>query len=86
MFILQQNNVKTKREDVTKQGSCKLLWRKLRLLGGLLLVFIQVFLRGGGWELEGGLRVGAYLILSTRWMELGGGGRLFKAGRLFEVN
>ena len=30
--------------------------------------------------------MGAYLILSTRWMELGGGGRLFKAGRLFEVN
>ena len=30
-----------------------------------------------------GVRVGAYLILSVRW---GGGGRLFKAGHLFEVN
>ena len=47
--------VKTKREDVTRQGSCKLLRRKLRLLGSLLLVLIQVFLQGGGgWELEGG--------------------------------
>ena len=32
MFILQQNNKKliTKHEEVTKQGFCKTLWRKLR--------------------------------------------------------
>ena len=30
-----------------------------------------------------GLRVDAYLILSVRWMGWGGGGRLFKAGRLW---
>ena len=51
-----------KREDVTKQGSCKILWRKLRLRGSLLLVLIQFWGGWGGggrlfefkWEWEGG--------------------------------
>ena len=45
-----------KREDVTKPGFCKILWRKLRLRRSLLLVLIQFFLaeagrvgRGNGW-------------------------------------
>ena len=54
----------TKREDVTRQGSCKILCRKLRLRGSLLLVLIQFGGGGGGggggrllefkWEWEGG--------------------------------
>ena len=45
--------VTTKREDVKKQGFCKILWRKLRLRWSLLLVLIQ-FLggvrgKGVGW-------------------------------------
>ena len=51
----------TKREEVTKQGFCKILWRKLR---PLLLEFIHSSGCGGGerlfeydWEEEG---VGAY--------------------------
>ena len=44
----------TKREDVTKPGFCKILWRKLGLRRSLLLVLIQFFLAegggGGGWE------------------------------------
>ena len=47
----------TKREDVTKQGFCKILWRKLCLLGSLLLELIQenlLNLGGGGWEWESG--------------------------------
>ena len=54
----------TKREDVTKQGSCKILWRKLRLRGSLLLLFIQF---GGG----GGVLVVAYLSLSGSGREVG---------------
>ena len=53
----------TKRE-VTKQGFCKILWRKLRPPGSLLLEFIHSIGWGGGerlfefdWEEEG---VGAY--------------------------
>ena len=64
----------TKREDVTKQGSCKILWRKLRLRGSLLLLFIQF----GG---RGGVLVVAYLSLSGSGREVGWGGRLFEAGR-----
>ena len=49
----------TKREDVTKQGFCKILRRKLRLRGSLLLILIQFF---GGWEGKlGGIGMGAYL-------------------------
>ena len=54
----------TKREEVTKQGFCKILWRKLRPRGSLLLEFIHSSGWGGGerlfefdWEEEG---VGAY--------------------------
>ena len=48
--------VKSKREDITKQGSCKILRRKLHLRGSLLsvLVLIQFF---EGWDGGG---VGAY--------------------------
>ena len=80
MFILQQKNkfiVKTKCKDVTKQGFCKILWRKLRLRGSLLLVLIQFWggVRGkgvgwGGRLFEAGrlltfsaFRMGAY----SRW-------------------
>ena len=38
----------TKLEDVTKQGFCKILCRKLRLRGSLLLVLIHFFIRLGG--------------------------------------
>ena len=65
MFILQQNNklmLITKRKEVAKQG--KILWRKLRPRGSLLLEFIHSSGRGGGerlfefdWEKKG---VGAY--------------------------
>ena len=54
----------TKREEVTKQGFCKILWRKLRPWESLLLKFIHSSGWGGGellfefdWEEEG---VGAY--------------------------
>ena len=66
MFTLQQNNKKliTKREEVTNQGFCKILGRKLRPRGSLLLEFIHSFGWVGGerlfefdWEEE---RVGAY--------------------------
>ena len=66
----------TTREDVTKQGSCKLLSQKLCLRGSLLLEIIQVFFGGGGGEREGELRVGAYLSLSVGGRRWGGGGRL----------
>ena len=53
-----------KHEEVTKQGFCKILWRKLRPRGSLLLEFIHSSGWGGGerlfefdWEEEG---VGAY--------------------------
>ena len=35
----------TQREEVTKQGFCKILWRKLRPRGWLLLEFIY----SSGW-------------------------------------
>ena len=54
----------TEGEEVTKQGFCKILWRKLRPWGSLLLEFIHSSRWGGGerlfdfdWEEEG---VGAY--------------------------
>ena len=54
----------TKREEVTKQDFCKILWRKLRPRESLLLEFIYSSGWGGGerlfefdWEEEG---VGAY--------------------------
>ena len=48
----------TKLEDVTKQGFCKNLSRKLRLRGSLLSVRNQFFF---GWEVKwGGVGLGAY--------------------------
>ena len=67
-----------KREEVTKQGFCKILWRKLGHRGSLLLEFIRslgllnLFTQVGG--------VGWALIWV--WLGGGGGGRLFEAGRL----
>ena len=59
----------TKREDVTKQGSCKILWRKLHLRESLLLVLVLIQFLGGG--------VGVVAYPSLGW-----GGGLFEAGRL----
>ena len=53
----------TKLENVTRQGSCKILRRKLRLRGSLLLVLIQLF-----W---GGVGLVAYLSLSGSGREVG---------------
>ena len=54
----------TKREEVTKQGFCKIFWKKIHPRGSLLLEFINSSGWGGGerlfefdWEEEG---VGAY--------------------------
>ena len=67
----------TKREDVTRQGFCKILWRKLRLRGSLLLIVLQFL---GGGRRKG---IGAYLSLSGSGREAGwGGGCLFNAVRL----
>ena len=65
----------TKREEVTKEGFCKILWRKLRPQGSLLLEFIH--LSGWGehlfefdWEEEGVnaySRLGAYQRAYSRW-------------------
>ena len=62
--------VATKSEDVTKQGFCKILWRKLRLREGLLLSYWSLCGRewgGGGCLFEAGrlltfsaFRMGAY--------------------------
>ena len=40
----------------------------------------------GGGSRKGGLRVGAYLILSVRGRGWGGGGRLFEAGRILTLS
>ena len=57
LFCNKTINSKTKREDVTKQGFCKILWRKLRLRGSFLLVLIQFL---GGVRETGRVEVGAY--------------------------
>ena len=62
-----------KREDVTKQGFCKILSRKLRLRGSLLLELIQF--------LGDGLGVNALLSLSgirreVAWAGVGAYSRL----------
>ena len=74
-----------KREDVTKQGFCKILWRKLRPRGTLLLEFIHSSGWGGGerlfefdWEEEG---VGAY----SRWALIRGWA-LIRINTLFKPN
>ena len=60
----------TKREDVTMQGFCKILLRKLRLWGSLLLILIHFFFRGGR-----GKGVGRALI--WYWVGRRRGGRLW---------
>ena len=40
-FATKQWMIITKREELTKQGFCKILWRKLRHQGNLSLVLIQ---------------------------------------------
>ena len=59
-FATKQQVLITKREEVTKQGFCKILWRKLCPRGSLLLEFIHSSEWGGGehlfefdWEEEG---------------------------------
>ena len=52
--------VTTKRKDVTKQGSCKILSRKLHLRESLLLVLVLIQFLGGG------VGVVAYLSLSGK--------------------
>ena len=61
----------TKREEVTKQGFCKILWRKLRSQGSLVLeLFYSFKWLEWGWA------------LIWVWLGWGGGGRLFEAGSL----
>ena len=53
----------TKREEVTRQGFCKILRRKLRPRGSLLLEFIHSSGWGGGerlFEFDWDKGVGAY--------------------------
>ena len=52
-----------KREDVIKQGFCKILRGKLSFRGSLLLVLIQFW---GGVGRGKGVGMGAYLSLSGR--------------------
>ena len=66
----------TKREDVTKQGFRKTLWRKLRLRASLLLVFIPF---GGVVGVRGCAPISVWVGVGGGW---GRGGRLFEAGRL----
>ena len=75
MFILQQTN-SNKREDVTKQGFCKILRRKLRHRGRFFFSTYSIFFMvsgkrewdGGGHVCEAGclltssaFRMGTYL-------------------------
>ena len=66
LFRNKTINSKTKREDVTKQGFCKILWRKLRLPGSLLLVprailwLLLVLIQCLGSARGKGVGVGAY--------------------------
>ena len=69
----------TNREEVTKQGLCKILRRTLRLGGSLLLVLFNFNFNLIITQV-GGVGVGAYLSLIGR--ESGWSGRLFEAGRL----
>ena len=50
----------TKSGDVTKEGFCKMLWRKPCLREGLLLSLIWVCVGGSGVELGAYSRLGAY--------------------------
>ena len=66
----------TKPEDVTKQGFCKTLWRKLRLRGSLLLVFIPFW---GVVDVRGCAPISVWVGVGGGWCR---GGSLFEAGRL----
>ena len=74
----------TKREEVTKQGFCKILWRKLRPRGSLLLEFIHSSGWGGGkrlfeldWEDErGGCFFEAEGLLTFSAFRMGANSRL----------
>ena len=77
--------VLTKREEVTKQGFCKILRRKLRPQGSLLLELIHLIGWGGGeclfefdWGEEG---VGAYSRLGAYYLFLPLGWALIPGGR-----
>ena len=50
----------TKREDVTKHGSCKILSRKLQLRGSILLVLVLIQFWGAGVGVVAYSRLGAY--------------------------
>ena len=67
----------TKREDVTKQGSCKILSRKLQLRGSILLVLVLIQFWGAG------VGVVAYLSLSGRrvgWVLIRGWALIIRRG------
>ena len=81
-----------KREDVTKQGFCLILWRKLRLPEVFISTYFCFFWVGGTRK-----RVGAYLSFSLRGREVGWRWALIRGwalikffcpqdGRLFEVD
>ena len=57
----------TKRQDVTKPGFCKILWRKLRLRRSLLLVLIQFFFSGRGGVGRGNGWCGSGLLFEFEW-------------------
>ena len=61
------NAIKKKHEEVTKQGFCKILWRKLSPQGRLSLVLIQF-----QFQFQS----------HCHSVDEGGGGRFFEAGRL----
>ena len=73
--------VKTKREDVTKQGFCKIL-KKTPSSGESLISTYSIFLRVGSGK-GGGVGVGAYFSWTGNRREVGWGGHLFEPGRLF---
>ena len=64
----------TKREEVTKQGFCKILRRTLRLRGSLLLVLFQFHYHSSGWG--GGGR-----LFEFDWQGEGVGRALIRGGR-----
>ena len=63
----------TKRKHVTKQGFCKILWRKLHLRRSLLLVLIHFCWAGGGR----GLGFGCGHFFEFEWKEEGVGASWF---------
>ena len=70
----------TKREEVTKQGFCKILWKKISPRGSLLLELIHLSGWGGGERLLtfSAFRMGAY----SRWALIRGWALSNKYGKL----